>query len=70
LNDHVAGAAGAGSTACPLHLEIVGLSNVEEVVSVSDFKMMFLAFLVDEGYMALLPGFGRGELAVELRSGG
>lgn len=47
-DDDVAGRAGAGAAAGALHLEVVGLRNVEEVVALADGNLVLLALLVDE----------------------
>ncbi|KAH7413590.1 Rrp15p-domain-containing protein [Phaeosphaeria sp. MPI-PUGE-AT-0046c] len=48
----VAGGAGAGATACALHLEVMVLGNVEQVGAIGDGEGVRLGFLVDEGYCA------------------
>lgn len=41
-------AARAGPTTCALHLEVVGLSDIEQVVAIGYFEGVRLAVLVDE----------------------
>jgi hypothetical protein len=68
-DDDVAGRAGARAAARALHLEVVGLRDVEQVVAVGDFEGHFGAVLFDKGHFALLAGFGRGEVGVRSAGG-
>lgn len=47
-DNDVACRAGAGAAAGTLHLEVMGLGNVEEVVALADGELVLLALLVDK----------------------
>ena len=61
--------AGARASTRALHLQVVGLRDVEQVVAVGHFEGVRGAFFVDEGYVPFLAWFGWGQVAVGVGGG-